>query len=523
MKNFLFLFVTTVLSLAVSAQPMNQPLPRPSEVRHTAITAPHADRMTPHKATTLKAAGDVVTPPESLVTETYRMNGYIFDGSSWEVVDRTLQIGIDGTNVYLQGMSVYLPEAWIVGTLSEDGTMVTFPVQYYGNIYGEDLYFYPVTPAGNEYVATDAVFNYDERAGAFSLQQDQVTYILENASADEIGWYYQYDSEMSFTLDAGSIVVPADLETQEYRLTGVYMGIYDDGTWYEGDPLMGSAKVGIDGDDIYIQGLCSYLPTAWVKGHREGDSYVLDNGQYFGTFMYGGEAFPLFFMGCVPETNDEALMVLTPDPETGALVAQQWYGICASDFGVEWYDLLGNVVLTPIADEAATPADPSILYYEYYDDEGFGYIMLSIPLEDVNGAPLMSSLMGYEIYCDYGEGAEPYIFWADYYGFDQDETTIPYEFNDDMNILKGGELVVLYEIGEGIQRIGVRSVYFGGGEINRSEISWYQITEPSSVTDITIDESKTMEYYDLMGRRVDANNLTPGIYVRQDGRKILVK
>ena len=189
MKKIVLLLFAAVVAMTVSAQTVtqNEPLPRKGEVRHTAINAPHADRMTPHKATSLKATGDVVTPPESLETQSYRMNGYIFDGSSWEVVDRTLQIGFDEGDVYLQGFSVYLPEAWIVSTMSEDGTMVTFPAQYYGSIYGEDLYFYPVTPMGNEYVPIDAIFIYNEREDVFMLQQDQVTYILENASADEIG------------------------------------------------------------------------------------------------------------------------------------------------------------------------------------------------------------------------------------------------------------------------------------------------------------------------------------------------
>ena len=525
MRRILLTLLATVLTMTVSAQPVtkNQPLPKRGEITHTAISAPRADQAKMMKAAAPKAAGAVVTPPESLETQQYRLNGYIFDGSSWATVNRPLQIGFDGNDVYLQGFSVLLPEAWIVGTLSDDGMTVTFPIQYYGNYYGEDLYFYPVTPVGEDYEAIDAVFNFDEAANYFTLQQDQVTYILENFSDEELGYYYQYDSEMTITPDEGTVVAPEGLETQDYMLTGVYMGYYDDEGWFEGDPLIGTAKVGFDGDDIYIQGLCSYLPNAWIKGHRDGNTYVFDNGQYFGLFIYYGEAYPLYFMGCRPETNDEELMSMTFDPETGALVAQQWYGICSDNVGVNWYDLLANVVLTPISDEAAMPAEPSILFYEYYYDDAMGYIMLDIPVESEDGAPLLTSLLGYELFVDYGNGPEPYIFWADYYGFDQDETTIPYTYNDEMNILEGGMLVVLYEIGEDIQRIGVRSVYNGGGETNASEISWYQIQTPSSVTDITIDDNKEMIYYDLMGRRVDADHLAPGIYVRQDGRKILVK
>jgi hypothetical protein len=300
------------------------------------------------------------------------------------------------------------------------------------------------------------------------------------------------------------------------------MGLTGDNEWYEGDPLVGTAKVGFDGDDIYVQGLCTYLPLAWVKGHRDGNNYVFDNGQYFGIFIYEGEAYPLYFMGCQARTLEATPLVMTLDESTGELVAQQWYSISASGEDVEWYDLLGNAVLTPMVDEPAVPAQPTVLYLEYYDDEDLGFVVLDIPVVDVDGKPLMLDLLGYQLFLDYGDGPEPYIFWSDIYGFDDDETVIPYTFNDDMNILSGGQLVVVYYLGEGLKRIGVQSVYDGGGETNYSEIGWYDLTT-TSVTDIIADDNRAIEYYDLMGRRVDASKLSRGIYVTSDGRKILVK
>ena len=523
-KNVLLLFAA-ILSMAVSAQPVqNTKFPKPGAVqKHTVINAPRANFSPSLRAAAPQLAETAVTPPATLETQSYRLNGYIFDGTNWEAVDRTLQIGIDGNEVYMQGFSVYLPEAWIVGTLNDDFTQVTFPAQYFGNLYGNDIYFYPVSPVEDGYVPIDAVFNYDERADVFFLDQEQVCYILENAYADHIGWYYMYDNGMSITPDVNTVEVPEDLETQPYLLSGVYMGYYEDsGEWFEGDPLMQVAQVGFDGDDIYVQGLCSYLPKAWVKGHREGDNYVFDNGQYFGPLVWSGDVYPLYFMGCKPETNDAELFTLTPDAETGALVAQQWYGICADDVEVNWYDLLGNVVLTPMTDEPAVPAEPSVLYYEYYDDDEMGFLVLDIPVIDVEGQPLMLDKLSYQLFCDYGEGPEPYIFWADIYGFEEDQTVIPYNYNDDMNFLEGGQLVVIYYIGEDIQRIGVQSVYEGGGETNLSEIGWYDL-QSTSVTSIAADDNRPIEYYNLMGRRVDASKLTPGIYVTSNGRKILVK
>ena len=525
MKRILFLIFAAFLSMAVNAhQVQTVNLPKPGQDKaHPTITAPRASFGTTNRADVPKLGEAVVTPPEGLVTDSYRLNAYIFDGSSWVVVDRALQIGIDGDDVYLQGFSVYLPEAWIKGTLNEDHTQVAFPVQYFGSLYGYDIYFYPASPVDSEYVSIDAVFNYDERSDVFVLDQEQVCYIFENAYADHVGWYYMYDSEMNITPDANTVIVPEGLETEPYMLTGVYMGYYEDTEeWFEGDPLMGMAQVGIDGDDIYVQGLCSYLPKAWVKGHREGDGYVFDNGQYFGPFVWGGDIYPLYLMGCTPETNDAEPLTFILDEETGALVAQQWYGICADDIEVNWYDLLSNAVLTPMVDEPAVPAQPTVLYLEYYDDEDLGFVVLDIPVVDVDGKPLMLDLLGYQLFLDYGDGPEPYIFWSDIYGFDDDETVIPYTFNDDMNILSGGQLVVVYYLGEGLKRIGVQSVYDGGGETNYSEIGWYDLTT-TSVTDIIADDNRAIEYYDLMGRRVDASKLSRGIYVTSDGRKILVK
>ena len=149
-------------------------------------------------------------------------------------------------------------------------------------------------------------------------------------------------------------------------------------------------------------------------------------------------------------------------------------------------------------------------------------MVLDIPVVDVDGVPLMVDLLGYQLFCDYGYGPEPYIFWADIYGFEEDQTVIPYNFNDDMNFLVGGQLVVVYFLGEDLQRIGVQSVYEGGGETNLSEIGWYDLYT-TAVTTIDADDNKAVEYYNLMGRRVDAAKLTPGIYVTSNGRKILVK
>ena len=503
MKKITLLLMVAILSLAVSAQQM-------SALGHNslrksfnkemlgksrqALSAPRADLNVPAMAKAQKANAEVVTPPQGLVTEKYRLNGYIFDGSSWEQVSNPVNVGFDGDDVYIQGFSILLPEAWIKGTFSEDGSTISFPMQYYGRFNNYDDYFFPVTPVDGGYAPIDAVFNFNPQAETLVLSQDVVCYIVENSSDSEMLWFYQFDSQLTIVPEGDVVEVPDGLVTQDYALTGTYMGYESD--WFEGDPLTANAKVGFDGDDIYVQGLCIYLPQAWVKGHREGDTYVFDNGQYFGTFIYQGEAYQFFFMGATPYTNDPEPMVMTLDEATGTLTAQQWYAISASDEQVLWYDIHGGVKLTPIPDVAATPAKPTFGYYEYYADDDFGFVVLSIPTLDDAGNPLLTDKLGYQIFVDRGNGPEQYIFAADIYGFDEDWTTIPYNFGDDINFMAHGELAVLYGLGEGVQQLGVRSVYTGGGETHYSEIDWYNVAENEKV-EITPPEGLETATYTL--------------------------
>ena len=94
----------------------------------------------------------VVVAPEGLETEEYSVTARNYKDDS--DVSGSVYIGFDGSDVYIQGLSTYLPDAWVKGTL--DGTTITFPYgQYLGNYGGSyDMYL-------NTLVSADVVFNYD--------------------------------------------------------------------------------------------------------------------------------------------------------------------------------------------------------------------------------------------------------------------------------------------------------------------------------------------------------------------------
>ena len=112
----------------------------------------------------LQRTEDELTPvvaPENLVTAEYSLKAY---DSKNEVFYCSVQVGFDGTDVYIQGLSSYLPENWIKGSLSEN--TVTFPgSQYIGSVGDYDFFL--------NYEGEDVVFTYDAETGTFTAVSEE--------------------------------------------------------------------------------------------------------------------------------------------------------------------------------------------------------------------------------------------------------------------------------------------------------------------------------------------------------------
>ena len=64
-------------------------------------------------------------PPAGLATETLTATTGCFDGMGWDALSATVQMGFDGDDVWLQGVTPLLPKAWVRGRRS--GNTLTFP------------------------------------------------------------------------------------------------------------------------------------------------------------------------------------------------------------------------------------------------------------------------------------------------------------------------------------------------------------------------------------------------------------
>ena len=497
MKRFTLMMLTALLAIAAGAQPRaaRQLAAAADLTKQQQASRPVFDRQQRDARPLAKAprqnSPELVTPPADLVTKTYRMNGSI-QLSGWETLNRKIQIGFDGSDVYVQGFIYYLPEAWVKGTLNEEGTQVTFPVQFVGNIevnssegpVTRDLYFWPATYGTGDdgkaaWLPYEAVFNYREDVGTFVLQQDVVTYIFENTLPDALRYVAVYDSDLTIADDSDTVEVPEGLETETYQMDGIMMGYdYDAEEWYENEPFARSVNVGFDDTHIYVQGLCPELPEAWAVGNRQGDTFVFANGQYFGTYIYNFEGYPIYLVGFDAEADEAADIVMELDEETGTLTTGQWVSMSAIADAVLAYELYSGVSLSHVEDVATVPATPGFGYFEYEEEDELVLIELDVPATDVEGRPLITSKLYYQLFTDYGEGKEPLVLEADLNeSLPEDMSVIPYDYNDDDAILRGGEMMFFFANLDGLKRIGVQSIYEGGGEVNKSEVSWYLVDE----------------------------------------------
>ena len=103
-------------------------------------------------------APEPVALPDGVEPVAYVMNYLDADNQN---AAKDVKVAVDGNDVYFQGMSRYLPDAWVKGTLS--GTTVTFPtMQFMGEYSSYESYFF--------YTGSVTTFAYDAEAGTYTAE-----------------------------------------------------------------------------------------------------------------------------------------------------------------------------------------------------------------------------------------------------------------------------------------------------------------------------------------------------------------
>ncbi|MBQ7472317.1 MAG: hypothetical protein IJS97_07845 [Prevotella sp.] len=346
-------------------------------------------------------------------------------------------------------------------------------------------------------------------------------YFMGGKLAD--GHIYYIDGEkFSFDFEEPEpdvpVTVPENLQTEDYFFKAT------DAT--DESAVKMPLKVGFDGNDIYVQGLCSYLPDAWVKGTLEDGIATFATGQYFGNLR---NTYDLYFIGVDALTNSISDVQFEYDEEAGVFTTNNIVFISLKKEEISYVGYYVDVTIEKVTEFPATPVDPVMSGFAPYNAEtGYGQIAFEIPLESVNGEDLIAGKLYYQLYTRTTEGVEaPYVFTSALYkNVTEDMTEVPYAFADNLDFAdyQGLKFVYLNFATAGYKAFGVQSIYKGGDETHKSNIVWVENTE-LGINDIAAGAAQGVTYTDLAGRAVAQP--AHGLYIKTvkmaDGTKKSVK
>ncbi len=409
----------------------------------------------------------------------YNMWGYIFstyqDGGAMQMV-----FADDGKTVYLKDpISQAVANTWVRAELSDDGKTLTMPlnqfITYFDEVeYGLMTAWVDVTVDEDGYIA--ATPNLDIHEVTFTIGDDGT--ISLNGSRgdveafegsgigliydDDLTWAGYVDWESVYTpFDATPVELPEGIVMEDFSMS--YVDSY-------GNANGKMVKVGIMDNDVYVQGFSSLVPEGVMKGSLNGDKVIFESDQYLGV----GSSLFLNMMGLDAEYTILDNLEFDYEADTRTMTASNILAVVAGMNIQEEYD---QPVIAPYVDHAATPANPEVI--DFVDEGelgGYNYGSFNVPTVDTEGNFINPNDLYYRIYID---DDELFTFGPDEYPYVEEfMTDVPYYFTEGYDFGVGGATVYFYETG--FQRVGIQSVFRGGGEEHVSDIVYMELTDGSA-------------------------------------------
>ena len=468
MKKFTLFMIAAFMAVVGYAQKPMQQAPAMANVKAMMSvgkpsTSINGQQMPTTQSTMLARAqrrsAEVVTPPAGEVTY-YKLSGKNSKGSG--TVERTVKVIFSGADVYVTGLSWYMEKSWAKGTI--DGTTATFAAGQYMGDAGVDIY---LAGTSDGQTLSDVTATYDADAGSFTFN----TYILDNGSATETGLYAYWQMGVTLTKIEGEVDIPveapAGLEVEEYAFSASKISETSGGN-IQTEPVSFNVNVGFLGNDVYVQGLCTYLPEAWVKGTLADGKITFPTGQLFGS--YG--QYMLWFIGF--DDSGLADLVFNYDATAATMTSSQIFAVNGKKNEAYAYLQYGNITIKKIIEKAATPATPTITKVK---STQYGPAMdFNIPTVDTEGNGLVASKLSYQLFSNVnGEVSPVTLSKSDFSKLTEDMTEIPYGFTENYDIYV--DEIYLNMDHSTWNKIGLQSIYRGGGEEHKSEIAWYTLKE----------------------------------------------
>ena len=394
------------------------------------------------------AQNSLITPPETATIETwYTVDGtfYLHGQGSWEDATAdmpTVKVAIDGEDIYVRGLSYWFRTGWIKGSIADGKATFASGQLVGGDSQGDEF----IVGSKDGKTVCDIEFAYDSEAGTLAYDG----FIVASASATELQAYtYWYAPTFSKTEPEKPqpVVAPEGLETTDYVVA------YTDGDYLGGVPI----KLGFMENEIYVQGFCSYLPEAWMKGTVDGTTVTFAGNQYFGSY---DNRYDMFLQ------KDNA--VFTYDAETGKLSAS---GLVYTYTGTQYVDYYKNPVMSKVVEMAGTPATPEVSVIGTADGDAAVFM---IPMVDTEGNGLVAKKLYVKFYSDIEKEVSPVTFkTSDYSRLTEDMTVVPYGFTENYDFYT--DQIYLNMSHDAWNKIGIQTIYYGGDEEHASEIFWFEL------------------------------------------------
>ena len=243
-----------------------------------AATVSWAQSLSDYGVITEQPAGELKTYDRSGYAY-YVLNDYVRRGAQTGTIDIVFA---DNNEVYIKDpLSKLIVNTWVKGTLSADGTTITVAMNQ--NIQYDTEVQQPIAIK---------MVEFDEDYEEFSvISTPQVTYTITEdkitmngtskyiclgavwADSNEWAGFADYSSVYTPAVADELVDVPEGLTTEVYKFKGAE---------YQGGELNYNTRIGIDGNDVYIQGILADMPEAWIKGTRNRNSITFESGQYLG-------------------------------------------------------------------------------------------------------------------------------------------------------------------------------------------------------------------------------------------------
>ncbi len=241
----------------------------------------------------------VITSPADGVHKVYKRSGKAYTYSSDNAQNQSGRVEIveceDGT-VYIKDIvSLFANNTWVKGTKSGNTITVATGQAVYGeeDSWGWSTYIYELKWGSSTYNEW-----YEEYTKTVDTSKTEITFTVSddvitlNGSSEDsyIGIFRRTDSGSSYTFRYGNYstvwTLDADYEPASTDLIEAPAGLTTE-TWYTtytsgSTPVKRSVLVGFADESVYIQGLFTDFPEAWIKGTISGTTATFKAMQYLG-------------------------------------------------------------------------------------------------------------------------------------------------------------------------------------------------------------------------------------------------